>query len=85
MSNTAMEINNQELINKIRTDSIMNAVYQMAKHQGMSENEMLIRTVIVLLDLKDEAFQEKVDQLMRNPAPLLVPESVYIKVMKAKL
>lgn len=58
----------KELINKIRTDNIMNQIYRWAKRDGLSDLEMLEKTVVILLNLKDEAFQEKVDELMRGGA-----------------
>lgn len=64
-----IEITNSDLINKIRTDSYMNKIYHMASAEGISENQMLTKAVIILLNLKDEAFQEKVDELMRSPSP----------------
>ena len=64
---TALKIENTELINKIRTDALMNQIYHMANQEGISEKDMLIKAVVILLNLKDEAFQEKVDELMRRP------------------
>ena len=65
-----MEIENKEILNKIRTDSFMNQVYRMADKRGLSEAEMLRDAVILLLHLKDEAFQEKVDKAMRSTKPM---------------
>lgn len=62
-----LKIENSELINKIRTDSFMNSVYHLAYRDGMSEKEMLIKAVVLLLDLKDQVLQDKIDEAMRNP------------------
>jgi len=66
-----LEITNGDLINKIRTDALMNQIYSYANRDGLTELEMLTKTVVILLNLKDVAFQEKVDELMRSPAPLI--------------
>ena len=68
-----LTITHSELMNKIRTDSIMNRIYHYARRDGISETEMLSKAVIILLNLKEEAFQEKVDELMRSPAPFAIP------------
>ena len=72
-----LEITHSKLIDKIRTDSFMNQIYNYARRDGISETEMLSRAVIILLNLKEEAFQEKVDNLMRSPAPFAVPIEQY--------
>jgi len=64
----AIKIENTDLINKIRTDYMMNQIYRMASQEGIGEKAMLIKAVICLLNLKEEAFQEKVDELMRRPS-----------------
>ena len=84
INETALEINNSELINQIRTDSFMNRIYQMARHEGLSETEMLTKGIILLLNLKEEAFQEKVDELMRSPAPLIVTMDIYTQRANAR-
>ena len=72
-----LKITHDELIDKIRTDAFMNQIFNYARRDDISEVEMLTKAVIILLDLKEEAFQEKVDELMRNPAPLVIPLSEY--------
>jgi len=72
-----LNITNSELINKIRTDAFMNQIYSYARRDSLTELEMLTKAVIVLLNLKEEAFQEKVDELMRSPAPFAVPIEAY--------
>ena len=67
-----LEITDSELINKIRTDNIMSQIYNYALRDGLTETEMLSKTVVILLNLKDEAFQEKVDKAMRSPAPFFI-------------
>ena len=67
-----LEITSSDLIDKIRTDSFMRQIYNYANSDNLTEVEMLSKAVVILLSLKDEAFQEKVDKLMRSPAPLLV-------------
>ena len=66
-----LEIKNIDLIDKIRTDAFMRQIYDYANRDDLTEVEMLSKAVVILLNLKDEAFQEKVDKLMRSPAPLL--------------
>jgi hypothetical protein len=65
------EITSGFLIDKIRTDRFMRQIYDCANRDNLTEVEMLSKAVVILLNLKDEAFQEKVDKLMRSPAPLL--------------
>lgn len=72
-----MEITHSELIDKIRTDAFMNQIFNYARRDGISEVEMLTKAVIILLNLKEEAFQEKVNELMRSPSPLLIPLNAY--------
>jgi len=67
-----LEITSSDLINKIRTDAFMRQIYNYANSDNLTEVEILSKAVVILLSLKDEAFQEKVDKLMRSPAPLLV-------------
>jgi hypothetical protein len=65
------EITSSDLIDKIRTDAFMRQIYDYANRDDLTEVEMLSKAVVILLNLKDEAFQEKVDKLMRSPTPLL--------------
>ena len=83
MSNV-LNITDSELIDKIRTDAFMNQIYNYARRDDLTEVEMLTKAVIILLNLKDEAFQEKVDELMRNPAPLIVTRSIYTDKLDIK-
>lgn len=72
-----LKVTHSKLINKIRTDSLMNQIYHYARRDGISETEMLSKAVIILLNLKEEAFQEKVDELMRSHSPFDVPIEEY--------
>ena len=70
-----LEITDSDLIDKIRTDAFMRMIYNYANGDNLTEVEMLSKAVVILLNLKDEAFQEKVDKLMRSPRPMAVVES----------
>jgi hypothetical protein len=66
-----LEITDSDLIDKIRTDAFMRQIYDYANRDNLTELEMLTKAVILLLNLKQDAFQEKVDELMRSPGRLL--------------
>ena len=70
-----LEITGSDLIDKIRTDAFMRQIYNYADRDNLTEVEMLSKAVVILLNLKDEAFQEKVDKLMRSPRPMLAIEA----------
>ena len=61
------ELNSDE-IQKFRNDAYFNRAMQSGYKMGLSKEESLSRFVMVLLSLKDEAFQEKVGKLMIAPA-----------------
>ena len=77
-----LEVSSKDLLTKIRNDAFMNSIYQIANNQGMSEVEMLSKAVVMLLDLKEEAFQEKIDKAMRSPAPLIALSQEYQEYIK---
>jgi hypothetical protein len=74
-----LEITNNDLIDKIRTDAFMRQIYDYANKDDLTEVEMLSKAVVILLNLKEEAFQEKVDKLMRSPRPLLDNRSYFTR------
>jgi len=60
-----------EFIEKARNDFILNYARNHAQQNGLNENEMLTNLVLVLLKLKDDAYQEKLDKILSSPSPAL--------------
>lgn len=60
-----------DLTELIKTNHIMNRAYNCAQAQDMSEVEMLRRLVKYLLELNDDVFQQRLDELRFNPQPLV--------------
>lgn len=56
---------------KLRNDALLRMAYDQGERQGLTELQMLKVFVVGLLDLKDETFQEKVDELMRSTKPII--------------
>lgn len=61
-----------DMTNKIRNDYLLNMAYKLGEHHGFDELEILKRFTLMLLELKDEAFQEKLDKVMNSPAPSVI-------------
>lgn len=61
----------ERLYDKVRSNNILSHIYHAARFEGITEHEMLLRTVSVLINLQDEVFQQKVDELMNSPQPLI--------------
>ena len=57
-----------DMTHSLRTNPLLRQAYELGEHNGFDELEILKRFTLMLLELKDEAFQEKVDKLMRSPA-----------------
>ena len=60
-----------DMAQRIRNDHLLNMAYVYGKQNGYDELEILKRFTLMLLDLKDEAFQEKIDELMRSNKPVI--------------
>ena len=58
-----------DLTLKIRNDYLLNWAYRQGQQNGLDELEILKRFTVFLLELKDEAVQEKLDELMKTAAP----------------
>jgi len=69
-----------DITQKIRNDHLLNSAYQQGRNMGFDELEILKRFTLLLLDLKDEAFQEKLDAASRAPSPLLIPDQSSLSV-----
>lgn len=57
-----------DMTRSLRNNHLLRQAYELGYRNGFDELEILKRFTLMLLDLKDEAFQEKIDKLMRSPA-----------------
>ena len=55
-----------DLSEKIRNDAIVHMAYKQGQLLGLDELEILKRLTLILLELKDEAFQKKLNEAMRS-------------------
>ena len=55
-----------EFREKIRNDALLSSMFQQGRHFKLNETEILRGFVLTLLNLKDECFQKKVDELMNS-------------------
>ena len=59
-----------EIAHRIRNNALLNRAYREGSHYGMDELEVLRRFTLTLLSLKDEAIQQKIDDLYKSPSPI---------------
>jgi hypothetical protein len=57
-----------DMTNRLRNDHLLRLAYDHGRWHGLDELEILKRFTLMLLDLKDEAMQAKLNTLMRSPA-----------------
>ena len=62
-----------DLTNKIRRDTLCRSAYYQGEMLGLSEVDILKQLVLLLVSLKDESLQEKIDAAMRSVTPLIIP------------
>ena len=60
----------EKTIRRRRNNVILNHALKCGNIAGMNELEIFERLVHFLLDMNDEAMQEKLDTLMNSPLPL---------------
>lgn len=59
-----------DMLIKARNNHLLNLAYKYGRQNGFDELEILKRFTLMLLELKDEAFQEKIDALMYSTKPM---------------
>ena len=59
---------------RARNDALLHAALKIGNAANMNELEIFERLVNYLLDLKDEAFQEKLTKAMLSPTPFSYPD-----------
>ena len=64
-----------DMANRVRNDVLLNSAYNFGRYNGLDELEILKRFTLMLLYLKDEAMQEKLNEL------LLAPQKEFYKRM----
>jgi hypothetical protein len=57
-----------DMTRRLRNDALLRLAYENGRRNGFDELEILKRFTLMLLDLKDEAMQEKLDELLLSPA-----------------
>lgn len=67
-----------EFMERLNSDPFLYEICRRAKGAGLSDIEMLQRAVLILLDIKDEAYQEKLEiaRTTALPTPTLPKELV---------
>ena len=58
---------NPDFREKIRNDYFLYTAYNIGVRNDLSEIEVLKMAVIALLDIKDKAFQNALDEAMKSP------------------
>lgn len=59
-----------DLQQEARDNYLLYMAYKLGEQNGFDELEILKRFILVLLRLKDDALQEKIDNLMTSNKPL---------------
>jgi len=65
--------NQTDLTREIRNNHLLNMAYHQGRKQGFDELEILKRFTLLLLNLKEEAFQAKINEIMLSVKPNLIP------------
>jgi hypothetical protein len=59
----------RDYIRALRNDRLLHGAYQSGRAQGFSELDILKKFAVEILRLKDEAFQEKLDEHTKRTNP----------------
>lgn len=63
---------NDEEVKKYRNDCIFRSAMETSFRNGLTKEEALTFLCMALLNLKDEAFQEKIDKAMHRKSPFFI-------------
>lgn len=64
----------ETIVERARHDHYLMSALMSARMQGLTEKEAYIATIHMLLDVKDEVVQERIEEAMTNTNPLAVAD-----------